>query len=98
MCSQAHDLLSGMLDKAHKLLFANLDIYKPTLAIFSFANNKPPDRSDHPNSNYAAFLSPAKGLLICSFILTTSLLVLTSCSNELLAIALVNASAGLSRL
>jgi hypothetical protein len=98
MCLQAHDLLSGVLDKAHKLLSADLDIYKLTLATFFFANSKPLDRSNYPNNSYVAFLFPAKGLSICSFILTTSLLVLTSCSNELLAVALVNAFAGLSRL
>jgi hypothetical protein len=30
MCSQAHDLLSGVLDKAHKLLSADLDILTDT--------------------------------------------------------------------
>jgi hypothetical protein len=65
------------------------------LATFSFADSKPPDRSGYPNRSYAVFLFFAKGLSICFFILTTSLLVLTSCSNELLAVTLVSAFAGL---
>jgi hypothetical protein len=35
MCLQAHDLLSGVLDRAHKLLSADLDIYKPTKALIT---------------------------------------------------------------
>jgi hypothetical protein len=84
--------------RTHRLLSTDLDTGNDIGNFFFLRICKASDHFDQDNINWSASFFLTKNLSTDFFILIVSLFVLISCFNEPLELALVNASAGLSRL